>query len=405
MVTSSIRDAFPFLKRETPIHYLDNAATSQKPQRVLDRMMHFYSFETSNVHRGVYKLAEQATAFYEGTRKQLAHFLGDLDEREIIFTSGTTDAINLVAQCWGGKYLNAGDEILLSMAEHHSNIVPWQMIAKIKGAKLIFAPLDEHYRIDMKAVKKLVNKRTKVMAFAHVSNVLGVIHPVKDLIALAKKVGAISVVDGAQAVPHFDVNIRELDCDFYAFSSHKMCGPTGVGVLYGRLDILNEMPPYRGGGEMIRTVSTEEITWNHVPHKFEAGTPHIGGVIGLSEAVAFFKSLDREKFYKADVDLAKKFLKELKKNKYVKVFVDSTDDWIGTISFHHDLVHPHDIATILDSENVCVRAGNHCAQPLMKSLGVPASTRISPFLYNDESDLEKFLFAFRKMESLLLSKN
>jgi SufS family cysteine desulfurase len=399
---TSIRDAFPFLKQETAIHYLDNAATSQKPQRVIDRMMHFYSFETSNVHRGVYKLAEQATAFYEGARKQIAYFVGEVDPREIIFTSGTTDSINLVAQSWGGTFLKAGDEILVTIAEHHSNKVPWQMVAKARGAKVVFAPLNEHHRVDLNATKKLINKRTKIVAFAHVSNVLGVIHPVKELVALAKQVGAITVIDGAQAIPHFDVNVRDLDCDFYAFSSHKMCGPTGVGVLYGRLQHLEAMPPYRGGGEMIRTVTTEESTWNQVPHKFEAGTPHIGGVIGLSEAVAFLQNLDREKIFSDDVELAKKFMKELKKYKEVKIFVDSTEDWIGTISFHHNSIHPHDIATILDSENVCVRAGNHCAQPLMRFLGVPATTRISPFLYNDDQDLEKFVIGFKKVESLLL---
>lgn len=401
MKNSHIRDSFPFLNQATHIHYLDNAATSQKPQRVIDRISRFYAFESSNVHRGVYKLAEQATAFYEGTRKQIAHFLGNVDTKEIIFTSGTTDSINLVTQSWGSKNIKAGDEILIPISEHHSNLVPWQMLAKEKGAKVVFAPLDSNFHLDLKATKKLINKHTKVLAFAHVSNVLGVIHPVKELIALAKSVGAITVIDGAQSIPHFNVDVRELGCDFYAFSSHKMCGPTGVGVLYGRMDILNSMPPYRGGGEMISKVSVEETTWAQLPHKFEAGTPNIGGVIGLGEAVSFLQSLDREKSFADDLALAKKFLSELKKNKDIKVFVSDVDNWIGIISFHHKTIHPHDIATILDSENVCVRAGNHCAQPLMHFLGVPATTRISPYIYNNEADLEVFLKAFKKVESIL----
>lgn len=401
MNNSNIRKAFPFLKQVTPVYYLDNAASSQKPQRVIDRMSHFYAFETSNVHRGVYKLAEQATAFFEGTRKQVARFLGEVDTKEIIFTSGTTDSINLVAHSWGGEFLKEGDEILLSVAEHHSNIVPWQIIAKAKGAKVVFAPLDAHWRLDIPATKKLINKRTKILSIAHVSNVLGVIHPVKELIALAKNVGAISVIDGAQAVPHFDVNVRDLACDFYAFSSHKMCGPNGVGVLYGRQDLLNAMPPYRGGGEMISKVTTEGSTWNLLPHKFEAGTPDVGGVIGLGEAIAFLQSIDREKTMSDDITLSKKFLSELKKHKDIEIFVDSVEDWIGTISFHHKKIHPHDIAALLDSENVCVRAGHHCAQPLMRYLNVPATTRISPYLYNNETDLEKFLVGLNKVEKLL----
>ncbi len=400
MKNDTIRELFPFLQQGSPVSYLDNAATSQKPKRVIDRLCKFYSFESSNVHRGVYKLAEQATAFYEGTRKHLARFLGGVDEKEIIFTSGTTDSLNLVANCWGGAFLKEGDEILLTVSEHHSNIVPWQMIAKAKGAKVVFAPLTSEYRLDLPAMKRLVNKRTKIMAFAHVSNVLGVIHPVKELIALAKSVGAISVIDGAQSTPHFEVNMRDLDCDFYAFSSHKMCGPTGVGVLYGKKQHLEAIPPYRGGGEMIRKVSVEGSTWNDIPHKFEAGTPHIGGIIALGEAVSFLESLDREKIFKDDVALAKLFYSELKKHKDVKVFLGGMEDWIGILSFHHEKIHPHDIATVLDSENVCVRAGNHCAQPLMSVLNVPATTRVSPYLYNNEQDLEKFVMGLRKVEKL-----
>ncbi len=396
-----LRDAFPFLHHTKPVSYLDSAASSQKPKRVIDRISQYYSFEHSNVHRGIYQLAEQATALFEGVRKRTAQFLGNVSTKEIIFTSGTTGSINLVAQSWGSEFLQAGDEILLPITEHHSNIVPWQLIAKAKGAKLVFIPLDKHLRVDLAEARKLINKRTKILACAHVSNVLGTIHPVKELIALAKSVGAISVIDGAQALPHFDVNVRDLDCDFYTFSSHKMCGPTGVGVLYGRKEWLEKMPPYQGGGEMIARVSCEGSTWADLPHKFEAGTPNIGGVVGFGEALAFLGSFDRAKAFANDLKLSHNFLSQLRKRENIEVFVDSTEEWVGILSFRHAKIHPHDIATILDSENVCVRAGNHCAQPLMSALNVPSTTRVSPYLYNNEDDLVAFFRGLDKVEKLL----
>lgn len=266
----NLRTQFPMFADKHPLSYLDNAASSQKPQRVIDRTSRYYSLEHCNVHRGVYKLAEQATAFYEDTRRKVASFLGGVDSREIIFTSGTTESLNTITHSWGEEYLQAGDEILLTIAEHHSNIVPWHILAKKKGAKVRFIPLDESLRLDLTTAEKLVSKRTKIVSLAHVSNVLGVIHPLETMIALAKSVGALVVVDGAQSVPHFDVNVRDLGCDFYCFSGHKMCGPTGIGVLWGRRDLLNSMPPYKGGGEMIEKVTTEGATWKESPHKFEA---------------------------------------------------------------------------------------------------------------------------------------
>ncbi len=400
MLTDKIRSQFPILASPNPISYLDNAASSQKPQRVIDRTSRYYAFEHANVHRGVYKLAENATAEYEKVRRQAAAFLGGVDSQEIIFTSGTTQSINLIAQTWGRCFLKEGDEILLTIAEHHSNIVPWQMIAESCGAKVKFIPLDENFRLDLLAARRLVSKRTKVLAFAHVSNVLGVIHPVKELVNLAKEIGAITVIDGAQSIPHFDVNVRELACDFYAFSSHKMCGPTGVGVLYGRKELLLAMPPYQGGGEMITKVSVEGFVPNVLPFKFEAGTPNIAGVIGLGEALAFLGSFDRQEIFAADLALSKKFLTELTANKNIKVFLTETRDWVGVLSFHHNKIHPHDIASVLDMENVCVRAGHHCAQPLMTFLKLPATTRVSPYLYNNEQDLSKFLIGMEKLEKL-----
>lgn len=400
MHIDKIRSQFPILASPNPISYLDNAASSQKPQRVIDRTSQYYAFEHANVHRGVYKLAEKATAEYEKVRAQAAAFLGGVDKQEIIFTSGTTQSINLIAQTWGRQFLKEGDEILLTIAEHHSNIVPWQMLAASHGLKIKFIPLDENFRLDLQSAKRLLSKRTKLLAFAHVSNVLGVIHPVKELIKLAKEVGAVTVIDGAQSIPHFDVNVRDLGCDFYAFSSHKMCGPTGVGVLYGRKELLSIMPPYQGGGEMIAKVSVDGFTPNVLPFKFEAGTPNIAGVIGLGEALAFLKSFDRAELLAADLALSKKFLAALSGNKNIKVFLTETRDWVGVLSFHHSKIHPHDIASMLDMENVCVRAGHHCAQPLMTFLNVPATTRVSPYLYNNEDDLNKFLVGMEKAEKL-----
>lgn len=383
-----------------PPAYLDNAASSQKPRRVIDRIQRYYEKEHCNVHRGVYKLAEQATSLFEDTRKNVASFIGGVDPREVIFTSGTTEGINLVANTWGDTHVQAGDEILLSISEHHSNIVPWHILAKKKGATVKFIPLDENLRLDWEEAQKLISRRTKIVALAHVSNVLGIIHPVKKLVELARSVGAVSVIDGAQAVPHFDVSMKDLACDFYAFSSHKMCGPTGMGVLYGRQELLDAMPPYKGGGEMIAKVTIEGASWAELPHKFEAGTPHVAGVIGLGEAIDFLRSFDRKAAFASDLALGKQCFEGLKGRKKIQVFLQDVNDWVGILSFHHTSIHPHDIAHVLDADNVCVRAGHHCAQPLLRSLNVAATTRVSPYIYNNESDLQKFFEGLEKAEKL-----
>lgn len=400
--SQAIRNQFPILNQAAaPVIYLDSAASSQKPTVVIEAIRQYYMTSHANVHRGIYRLAEQATAAYEGAREISARFLNSTSPSEIIFTSGTTQAINLVAASWGGRFFKPGDEILLTVAEHHSNIVPWQLIAERTGAVVKFIPLNDEYRLDLNAAAKLVNAKTKVIAFAHVSNVLGVVHPVKALVELARNVGAITVIDGAQAAAHVPIDVQALGCDFYAFSGHKVVGPTGIGVLWGKADRLAAMPPYQGGGEMIESVTLAGSTWKPAPQRFEAGTPHIAGAVGLGAALTFLMQLDRKAALAHDVGLGRRVLKGLKEFAHVKAFTDEGDDWVGIVSFHHAHIHPHDIAAILDSRGVCVRAGHHCAQPLMNVLGIPASSRVSPYIYNTADDIDGFIEALREAERVL----
>lgn len=401
----NLRAQFPFFShpKTQSLAYLDNAATTQKPLRVIERLRTYYEHQNANVHRGVYKLSEEATLYFEGTRKKAAEFLQAPNTKDIVFSSGTTASINLIAQSWGGMDLKAGDEILLPISEHHSNIVPWQLIAQRTGAILKFIPLNESYRLDVEAAQKLVSKRTKIITMAHVSNVLGIIHPIEQLIALAKDCGAISVIDGAQAIPHFDVDVKALDCDFYAFSSHKICGPTGVGVLYGKTKQLASMPPFLGGGDMISKVSISGSSWKEPPHRFEAGTPNIADIIAMGEAIDFLGSFDRKAALKADISLGVKVLEFLKTKKQVRLFTQTSktvQDWVGIVPFFHQVIHPHDMAAIQDAAGVCVRAGQHCAEPLMDALGVSSTTRVSPYIYNNESDITRFMEAFEKAENI-----
>lgn len=396
-----IREQFPFLKEINPgIHYLDNAATSQKPRAVLDALHQSYVQKSANVHRGVYRMSEQATYDYEQVREKVKNFINARSEKEIVFTSGTTGGMNFIARSWGEQFLKEGDEILLSLTEHHSNIVPWQMVAKKVGAKINYIPLNDSYDWDLEAAKNLLNANTKVVSLGHISNVLGKINPVQELLNLAKAQGALTVIDGAQAAPHLPIDVQKLDCDFYCFSSHKMLGPTGVGVMYGKERCLNAMEPLFGGGEMISSVTIEGSTWNQIPHKFEAGTPPITQVIALGAAVDFLQGLDRVSLLNHEKELGLMALEYLKSKPQIKTFNQSEDNWTGVVTFYHQEIHPHDIAAFQDSLNVCVRAGNHCAQPLMHALNVPATIRLSPYIYNTEEDIKQFIRAMDEVEKI-----
>ncbi|MFK7823561.1 MAG: aminotransferase class V-fold PLP-dependent enzyme [Oligoflexales bacterium] len=398
-----VRSQFPIFHHQEKIHYLDSAATSQKPQTVIDAVNEAYSKLNANVHRGVYRLSEAATSAYEQTRDKIASFLGNVKREEVIFTSGTTSAINLVARSWGESELQVGDEIVLTVAEHHSNLVPWHQLAKKTGAVIKYIPLKDDLRLNLETAREIINPKTKLVACAHASNVLGIIHPIEEIISLAKKVGAKTLIDGAQAVPHLASNVIDLDCDFYCFSSHKMLGPTGVGVLYGKQKLLNAMPPFLGGGDMIETVSLDGSTFAPLPYKFEAGTPPIAQVIGLGAAVDFLSQIDRKTALEHDRQLGLYALDALKKNPHVTLHTHAGTDWIGTVTFTHKVIHPHDLAAFQDSQGVCIRAGHHCAQPLMSILKSPATTRMSPYIYNDRSDIEAFLSAITKAEEVFVN--
>ena len=397
--TKSLKYDFPIFSERPELVYLDSAASAQKPRSVIERLTHYYSCEHANVHRGIYELSEQATHAYEEARTRIQSFLNAAHPEEIIFTRGTTEAINLVAQSFGGQQLQAGDEIILTCAEHHSNIVPWQMIAEKTGAIIRYIPLNSQRRLDLEAARALFNPRTKILSVAHVSNVLGVIHPIETLITWAREQGAAVLIDGAQGVVHLPVDVRSLDCDFYAFSGHKLLGPTGIGVLYGKRSHLESMPPYQGGGDMIETVSLSGSTWADLPNKFEAGTPHIAGAIGLGEAVSYLSGQPRTELLAHERSLGQLCL-ELLKDTAVQPLVPAGDDWVGIVTFLHPDIHPHDLATICAQDHVCIRAGHHCAQPLMQVLGVSATARVSPYIYNTSDDIEAFVKSIKKAESL-----
>ena len=394
-----MKEHFPLLAGDPELVYLDTAATSQKPRSVIERLERYYRSENANVHRGVYELSEQATRSFEEARRTIARWIGASD-KEVIFTRGTTEAINLVASSAGHLRLAPGDEILLTVAEHHSNIVPWQIAAERAGAKVRYIPLTSAMRLDLDAAREMINPRTKFVALAHISNALGVIHPIREVIGMAKEVGAWTVIDGAQGAAHLPFDVRELDCEFYAFSGHKAYGPTGIGVLYGKAECLTAMPPYQGGGDMIERVTLAGSTWNELPSKFEAGTPHIAGAIGLGAAIDFMATLDLPATLEHDQALGRQLLDALSDFPQVKTFVKPGKDWIGIVTFAHQSIHPHDLAAICDASKICIRAGHHCAQPLMEILGVSATARVAPALYNSPSDIDAFLRALRKAEQL-----
>jgi cysteine desulfurase/selenocysteine lyase len=387
-----IRDDFPILKRDVhgrPLVYFDNTATTQKPKQVIDALVHYYEHYNANIHRGIHALAEEATARYEETRQKTADFIGAPGPECIVFTRNATESINLVAHAWGRKFLREGDEIVLSVMEHHSNIVPWQMLAKETGAVLRFIDIDDEGQLVWSDVERLITEKTKLVAIAHMSNVLGTINPVRRVGELAHAVGALVLLDAAQSVPHLPVDVGELDCDFLAFSAHKMLGPTGVGVLYARRELLEEMDPFLGGGEMIRRVRQEESTWNDVPWKFEAGTPNIGDVCAFGATLDYLNGLGMEAVRAHEVEVTRDALRKLSQIPDVVVYgPESVEARGGVVAFNLGDIHAHDVGTVLDRHGVAIRAGHHCAQPLMKRLGVVATARASFYVYNTSEELD-----------------
>jgi cysteine desulfurase/selenocysteine lyase len=386
---ATARKDFPALDQQVhdkPLVYLDNAATTQKPNVVIDAMDRFYRLDCSNVHRGVHELSERATRAYEDARISVKRFINAADEREIIFVRGTTEAINLVASSYGRSHLKAGDEILISALEHHSNIVPWQLLCEQIGARLVVAPINDAGELILEEFERRFGPRTALIAVAHVSNALGTVMPVREIVRMAHACNVPVLIDGAQAVSHFAVDVRELGCDFYAFSGHKVFGPTGIGVLYGREDLLDRMPPYQGGGDMIRSVTFEKTTYNDLPYKFEAGTPHVSGAIGLGAALDYLSGLGIDQVTVHEDDLLAYGSGLLTSIPGLRL-IGTAREKAGVLSFVLEGIHPHDAGTVLDRLGIAVRTGHHCAQPVMARFGVPATTRASLALYNTTADL------------------
>lgn len=393
-----VRADFPILTERVhgkPLVYLDSANTSQKPLVVLEAMDAYYRHANANIHRATHLLSERATALYEGARARAAAFVNAPDPRSIVLTKGTTDGINLVAQSYGRSTLEAGDEIVLSRLEHHSNIVPWQMLCEQTGAVLRVAPIDARGEVDMDAYAALLSPRTRIVAMGHVSNALGTINPVRQVIEQAHARGAVVLIDGAQAAPHLVIDVQALDCDFYAFSSHKMYGPTGVGVLYGRPSLLESMPPYQGGGDMIESVTFEKTTYNVVPYKFEAGTPNIGGVAGFGAALDYLMAIDRDAALAHEDAVLEYATAQVRAIRGARIIGEARRK-TGVLSFVIDGVHPHDAGTILDKEGVAVRTGQHCAQPVMDCYRIPATIRASLGIYNTCGDIDVLVRALEK---------
>jgi cysteine desulfurase / selenocysteine lyase len=394
----TIRKDFPIfetLAHGKPLVYLDSAATSQKPRFVIDRLVRFYETENANVHRGIYELAEKATAAFEGTRELAAKFIGATSSRSIVFTRSATEAINLVRFSWGRFNVGEGDEILVTEMDHHSNLIPWQLLCKENGATLRHLPIDDDGRLRTDLLGEFVTDRTKLVCLPLVSNVLGTINPVREVADTAHSVGALVMVDAAQGAPHVAINVKELDADFLAFSSHKLCGPTGAGVLYARPHLLEEMPPFHGGGEMIREVWADRATWNEIPYKFEAGTMNIAQVVGMGAAIEYIESIGLDSIHEHEMKLAAYAMEGLA-GSGATMYGPPASDRGGVVSFTFDEVHPHDIATIVDQEGVCIRAGHHCAQPLMRRLGVASTARASFYIYNTTDDVDVLIGALDK---------
>jgi cysteine desulfurase/selenocysteine lyase len=398
-----IRDQFPILKRTVhgkPLIYFDNAATTQKPRAVIDAIVHYYENTNANIHRGIHTLSEEATNEHETARQKVADFIGAKTAQEIIFTRGTTEAINLVAATWARSQLRAGDEIIISALEHHSNIVPWQFLCAEKNVKLRVIPIDDNGELIFEEYQKLLNGKTRLVSIGHVSNALGTINPVKQIIDLAHQAGAKVLLDGAQAAPHLAVDVQELDCDFYAFSGHKLYAPTGIGVLYGKKELLEEMPPYQGGGEMISSVTFEKSTWNVLPFKFEAGTPNIAGAIGLGAAIDFVNQIGLDKIAAHEHQLLEEATTQLQNLPDLRIIGTATNK-AAVLSFVVKEQHPNDIGMLLDTQGVAVRTGHHCAQPVMDRFEIPATTRASFAIYNTPEEVAQFAAALQKVLLML----
>ncbi|MDG2203531.1 MAG: cysteine desulfurase [Burkholderiales bacterium] len=397
-----IKRDFPVLQSQNnkmPLVYLDSGASSQMPQSVIDRINHYHKNEHANIHRGVYTLSEQATASYENSRSIVAKFLNVADSSQVIFTKGTTHAINLVAHAFGRAFIGEGDEILISHMEHHSNIVPWQQLCEETGAILKVIPITDEGELDFDQYEQLLSDRTKIVAVTHVSNVLGTINPIKEMVSVAHKKNVPVLVDGAQGAPHMKVDVQELDCDFYIFSGHKVCGPTGIGILYGKRELLERMNPYEGGGDMILSVTFEKTTYADIPAKFEAGTPPIAAAIGLGEAIKYLESVGLDNIARHEDMLTVKATEALMQIDNLTVY-GTAPNKAGVISFNVKGVHPHDMGTLLSDDGVAVRAGHHCAQPVMIRYKVPATTRASFYLYNTLEDIDRLVMSVRGAQKL-----
>jgi cysteine desulfurase/selenocysteine lyase len=397
-----IREDFPVLKQTIhgkPLVYLDNAATAQKPYAVIEAIRKFHEVDCANIHRGVHELSQRSTAAYEGTRAKMKRFLNARSKSELIFVRGTTEGINLVASSWGHKNVREGDEIVISAMEHHSNIVPWQMLCEATGATLRVIPISDRGELILEEYARLLNPRTKMVAVAHVSNALGTINPVGEIIAMAHRAGALALIDGAQAAPHLKVDVQALDADFYALSGHKMVGPTGIGILYGKSKLLNAMPPYQGGGDMIKTVTFEKTTYADLPYKFEAGTPNIAGGIGLGAAVDYLSHIGLDRIAAYEHELLVYGTQALEQIPGLRM-IGTAREKAAVLSFVIDGIHPHDIGTVLDRMGIAVRTGHHCAQPVMDRFGVPATTRASLAFYNTTREIDALAAGLRKVKEV-----
>ncbi|MGD0973293.1 MAG: cysteine desulfurase [Candidatus Korobacteraceae bacterium] len=398
----ALRADFPILRRQVhgkPLVYLDNAATAQKPQTVIDTLSRYYEQENANIHRGVHYLSERATEEYEAARKTIQHFLNAADASEIIFVRGATEGINLVAQTYGRANVGRGDEVLISAMEHHSNIVPWQILCEEKGAKLRVIPINDSGELIWEEFEKLLGSRTKMVAVTHVSNALGTINPVRRIVQQAHRANVPVLVDGAQSVPHLEVDVQALDCDFFVFSGHKLYGPTGIGILYGKSALLDAMPPYQGGGDMISSVTFEKTIYNKLPYKFEAGTPHIAGGIGLGCAIGYLNGVGFESVERHEHGLLEYATQAVTEIPGLRV-VGTAAEKAGVLSFVMEGIHPHDIGTILDQQGIAIRTGHHCAQPVMQRFGIPATARASFALYNTREEVDALVSGLRKVREV-----